>query len=274
MRRYLAALLAALPAALLAALLAAAGGGGSAAIAQPTVHARVADTQPAARATLGRNETFYVRIEYTSDDSVRLWARPFFHGKAAPAMANPSRSYIGSGSALGWFAFREAADVDEVRITAGGGTPYREWLVASYPVRLHWTTVATEPLPVAPWVAEMRAADRAAERAEMQRKMNEPMSPGDDALASGLIALVFASIIGGIVAPVLAFRKWRGGWRIAVAAPLALMGFVVVRAMIDTAVDPTSHNLWPLELGMFALLGLAITGGLALLRLIAGVNRG
>ncbi len=118
-----------------------------AAAAQRSVQVKVAATEPASEATLGRDQSFYVRIEYTSDEPVKLWARPFLRGTEAPAMSNPSREYVGSGYALGWFAFREPAEVDEIRIEAGGGKPYREWVVASYPVKLRWTADAAEPSP-------------------------------------------------------------------------------------------------------------------------------
>ncbi len=34
------------------------------------------DTQPFASSTLGRNESFYVRIEYATDEPLMLWVRP------------------------------------------------------------------------------------------------------------------------------------------------------------------------------------------------------
>jgi len=40
----------------------------------------------------------------------------------------------------------------------------------------------------------------------------------------------------------------RGGWRIAATVPAFVMAFVVGRIIVDTARDPTSHNLWPFEI--------------------------
>jgi len=59
--------------------------------------------------------------------------------------------------------------------------------------------------------------------------------------------------------------RWRGGWRLFAAVPAAVMAFVVLRIVIDTTRDPTSHNLWPFEIvmwggfscGCMLLLGLA-----------------
>ncbi len=250
------------------------GGGTGRAAAQPTVKAEVAATEPGMNATLGRDETFWVRIRYESDTPVRLWARPYFHGKEAPAASNPSRDYVGSGYALGWFSFREPAEVDEIRISAGGGRPYREWDLASYPVTLRWTGAAAAPRASAAWVAELRAADDSANRAEMDSIMNEPMTASDVTFMRGIMLVVLGGMLAGLIAPVVAYRKWTGGWRVAAGIPLLLMGFAVVRLIIDTAIDPTSHNLWPLELGMFSIAALVITGVLAIGRRVTGTYRG
>ncbi len=242
--------------------------------AQATVRAEVAETDPGTEATLGSGESFWVRIRYESDEPVKLWARPYFRGKEAPAASNPSVDHVGSGYALGWFSFREPAEVDEIRVSAGGGKPYREWMVASYPVKLRWTGAAAAPHESAPWVAELRAADEAVYRAASEKAMNEPVTAGDIALMRGLGLVVLGAMLGGIIAPIRAYRKWKGGWRIAAAAPLLLVLFSVARIIIDTSIDPTSHNLWPMELGMFSLGALVITGVLALGRRVIGAGRG
>jgi hypothetical protein len=244
------------------------------AAAQPTVKVEVVATEPGASATLGKSETFWVRIRYESDSPVKLWARPYFRGKEAPAASNPSRDYVGSGYALGWFSFREPAEVDEIRISAGGGKPYREWNLASYPVTLRWTGTAAAPHAPAAWVAELRAADDSANRAAMDSIMNEPVTASDITLMRGIMLVVFGGMLAGLIVPVVAYRRWTGGWRLAAAVPLLLMGFAVLRLIIDTAIDPTSHNLWPLELGMFSIAALVITGVLAIGRRVTGTGRG
>ena len=64
------------------------------------------------------------------------------------------------------------------------------------------------------------------------------------------------------------------GWRIAAAAPLLLVLFAMARIVLGTTTDPTSHNLWPFELGMCALAALVIVGVLALGRRLIGASRG
>jgi hypothetical protein len=246
----------------------------SSAAGQATVKAEIVETDPGADATLGRGETFWVRIHYESAEPVKLWARPYFRGEEAPAASNPSVDHVGSGYALGWFSFREPAEVDEIRVSAGGGKPYREWMVASYPAKLHWTSATAGRRESAAWVAQLRAADEAVRRATADSAMNEPVTAGDIALMRGLGLVVLAAVLGGIAAPIRAYRRWNGGWRMAAAAPLLLLCFAVVRIVIDTSIDPTSHNLWPMELGMFSLGALVITGVLALGRRVTGANRG
>lgn len=246
----------------------------SSAAGQTALKVEMVETDPGVQATLGKGQTFYVRIRYESDEPVKLWARPYFRGKEAPAASNPSVDHVGSGYALGWFSFNKPANVDEIRLSAGGGKPYREWEVARYPVTLRWTGAPAAPRERPQWVAELRAADEAVYRAAMDSAMNEPMSAGDLVLVQGLGLVVLAGMLAGIIAPIRAYRKWTGGWRVAAAAPLLLMIFAVGRIIIDVSIDPTSHNLWPMELGMFAIAALVITGVLALGRRVVGVGRG
>ena len=77
----------------------------------------------------------------------------------------------------------------------------------------------------------------AKQREAYEQRMSEPVSAGDTVLFSGFMLAVLALGIGGLVAPVWAVRRWQGGWRIAAAVPLAIMAFVVIRIVIDTARD-------------------------------------
>ena len=80
------------------------------------------------------------------------------------------------------------------------------------------------------------------------------------------------TLVAGIVLPLWSVWKWRGGWRIAAALPAAAMGFVVLRILIGTAVDPTSHNLWPFEILQVGVVGLVVIGVLAVVRRVRGVR--
>lgn len=74
--------------------------------------ASIVATQPAGDATLGRQESFWVRIEYNTNEAISLWARPYRSGaQVKKAMSNASLTYTGPGEALGWFALTEPSDV-------------------------------------------------------------------------------------------------------------------------------------------------------------------
>jgi hypothetical protein len=74
--------------------------------------------------------------------------------------------------------------------------------------------------------------------------------------------------IAAIALQVWAIRAWQGVWRWLAAAPLLLAGADLALILVSTAVDPTSHNLWPLELGTFLLIGPPVVGVLWLVRLV------
>ena len=162
-------------------------------VAQADSHATIEAMHPSADATLGRNGTFHVLIAYRSDEPISLWARPFRNGReVTQAMSNASARHEGTGQALGWFALTEPGSVDEIRIRAGGGDPYREWELARAAVALQWTGADVPDEARPRWVNELQAAEDARMRAEAQRRANEPVSGGDVAFMSGFMLFMFA----------------------------------------------------------------------------------
>ena len=235
--------------------------------------AGIVETQPSTSATLGHGQSFYVRIEYSTDEPVSLWARPFLNGKEVErAMSNASSAYLGSGEALGWFELIDAGAVDEIRIKAGGGKPYREWVLASQPVRLRWTQASAAPEPRAAWVDELITAEAARMHEDAQRRANEPVSVGGAALVSGFMLFMLVLLVAGIGIPLWSVWKWRGGWKIAAAIPAAVIAFVVLRILVDTARDPSSHNLWPFEIIIFGAVAVGIIGVLKIARRMMGMG--
>jgi len=232
------------------------------------VRARVVAIDPPSGATLGRDEAVYVRIQFESDEPVSLWARAYRGGKPVErgARFNASAKHAGAGDALGWFSFAGAAEVDEVRIRAGGGKPYREWDVASLPVRLSWTGRPAAPRNAEPWVAELKGRTEAAFRQAVSEQAAQPPSAGDNALVTGFMLTALGLLVGGLAGPAWALWKWRGAWRAAAAVPVAMMAFVVLRIVVDVARDPTSHNLWPFELLMWGAASVGIVCTLAAAR--------
>ena len=220
---------------------------------------QVLDTWPAGDAiTLGANQNFYLRLHYTSDQPVHIWAQPYFQGKPAHAGSNPSRTYpAGGGDALGWFFLMDRdAHVDEVRISAGDGATNRTPVVATYPVSIAGNGDPSAPGTEPPaWVASLGAADAAVSRAESQRAMDTPPAAGDIALFNGFMLAMTGICLLAFAGPVWGLWRGRGAWRLLAALPAAMMAVVVLRIAVDTARDPTSHNRWPFEI--------VIWGGLA-----------
>lgn len=83
---------------------------------------------------------------------------------------------------------------------------------------------------------------------------------------SGFMLAVLGVLAAALAWPAWALWKWRDGWHLAAAIPLLMMVVVVLRILIDTTRDPTSHSLWPLEILMFGTGSIAIMGVLAVIR--------
>jgi hypothetical protein len=84
--------------------------------------------------------------------------------------------------------------------------------------------------------------------------------------------LIFLLAGAVIIGPQLwAVIAWRGLWRWLAAAPLLLLAADLLLILVQTSIDPTSHNLWPLELAMIAFIGLPVVGVLWLVRRAANV---
>ena len=246
---------------------------GAPSIAHADSRARILDMHPGVSATLSPGDPFYVRIEYATDESINLWARPYLSGRPfKKAMSNASARYMGGGEALGWFALTEAGGIDEVRIIAGGGKPYREWELTRMPLQLRWTTANAATAPVPAWVEELKAVDSVRMREAAARAASEPASAAEITLFNGFMLLMLALAIAGVLVPLWSVWRWQGGWRIAAAVPAVVMAFVVLRIIVDTARDPTSHNLWPFEIVMFGGVSLAIIAVLKMARRLRGVE--
>jgi hypothetical protein len=225
--------------------------------------------------TLGSNQSFYLHLRYQTDQPVQIWARPYFHGKPAHAGSNPSRVYpAGSGEAIGWFfLFKPGTEVDEVRIAAGDGSLKGTPLVATYPVKVRGGDQPIGGQVTPDWVTRLRALDAAEQKADYQRRMSAPVSAGDRILFSGFMLGMLVIGVLGFAAPACGLWRWRGGWRIAAAVPAALMAFVVLRILLGTLFDPTSHNLWPFEILQAGALSVAIMIAVAVARKFTGANR-
>lgn len=234
----------------------------------------LATDPPGKTVTLGRNQNFYLRIAYDTDEPVNIWVRPTFRGQQVKAGTNTSVTYTGRGEALGWFFMMQPGDeVDQIDVRVGDGTVHGTRLAISYPVRIVAGSQPATGHREPSWVVDLKQQAEDARKAELERRQNEPQKPGDTLLFSGFMLLVFTVGIIGFGAPVRAMRRWQGGWRVAAAVPLVMLAFVVLRIVFGVARDPTSHNLWPFEILQVAALSVVIMLALLVARKLIGVDR-
>ena len=249
---------------------------GAADRAHATTSVELVATDPSGEViTLGSNQNFHLHLRYQSDQPVQIWARPYYRGEAANAGSNPSRVYAaGSGEALGWFfLFEPDARVDEVRISAGDGSLDGTPVVAVYPVQINGGDRAAAAEVGPEWVTRLSALDAAAQKADYERRMNAPVSAGDTLMATGFMLVMLAAGVLGLAPPAWGVWRWRGSWRIAATVPAVIMGFVVLRILVDTAADPTSHNLWPFEILMTGAFSVVFMAVVVAARKITGASR-
>lgn len=69
-------------------------------------------------------------------------------------------------------------------------------------------------------------------------------------------------------------RRWRGGWRLAAALPVAVVAGWAANFAADVARDSTSHNLFPLEILIGAVGGLLYLGIVMTMRAVIQVVAG
>lgn len=226
-------------------------------------------TEPASRTgTLGSGQTFYLRIAYATDSPVRIWARPYYDGREVNAGSNPSRVHEGEGEALCWFFFlgEPGQRVDEIRISAGDGSSSGTRELLRLPVHITAGTAAAPTTPEPAWLARLKAEEERLQREDYERRMSEPLTVGDGLFAVGFMLTVLAIGIGGLALPIRAMRRWEGGWRFVAALPALWVGFVVLRIVVGTALDSTSHNLWPFEILYASAASLVLLGAMAVAR--------
>lgn len=80
--------------------------------------------------------------------------------------------------------------------------------------------------------------------------------------------IVLGLAIGAIWLQVCAVKRWQGAWRWLAAAPLIVAGLDLLWIIASVSIDPTSHNLWPLELLLVIVCGTVAVGALWLLRMV------
>lgn len=199
--------------------------------------------------SLGLDQSWYVHLNYSSDQPVRIFVRPFTGGKEANAMSHAA--YLlpaGSGETLGWFAMREPGMVDEYRVSYTPKDSGQPIPLLSVPVKLQWKNGGTMTDTEQPeWIARINQQGEALWKAE---RANAPQT----SLFVGMLIgpMLFGIPLLALFLSVMAFKRWAGGWRYAGGLPLVLFGVWAVILIISVIRDPTSHNLWPFEMMIWA----------------------
>ncbi len=91
--------------------------------------------------------------------------------------------------------------------------------------------------------------------------------------ASMIMILILALFLGLLAVQACVFIRCRGVLRMVALLPLLALAFVLVRILVDTQADPTSHNLWPFEVGMWSFLSLVFLSVLFGVRAIIRLTR-
>ncbi len=81
-------------------------------------------------------------------------------------------------------------------------------------------------------------------------------------LALGIIAAAF-------YLPFYLYKKWEGKWKFVALLPLAFALGDLLFIIIDVSIDPASHNLWPFELVMASVFGIAAAAVVFVIRKIS-----
>lgn len=240
--------------AVLAMLLLATGPGASAQEGGEAVTVTVVELSPSREATLAAGESFFLHLRYSAGQPVRIWARPEWRGEPVREIfSHASPLHVGAGATLGWFAVsKPGLQVDAVRVTAvavrDGATVWSETVPVMLSIGGQGPARHAEPA----WAAPLRAADQAAIGRDARMASEQPSTMGEQALFVGTMVLGLAGILAGTLWPLWGLWRWSGLWRLAPLAPVAALGFVVARIVVDTLRDPTSHNLWPFEIALVA----------------------
>jgi hypothetical protein len=121
----------------------------------------IIETDPASGGILHANEALSVHFKYHSDEPLRFQAKGYLHGNEIEQSAayNPAPAYSAArfADAIAWIAYRDAIEIDELKIIIYS----QEWDVldkVSLPVQMQWngapTKMGRQP---AEWVQTLNA---------------------------------------------------------------------------------------------------------------------
>jgi hypothetical protein len=216
--------------------------------ASPQTTVSIVEVDPPDGDMLHGHDNVYVHTHYVSDVPIKIWVRPYSHGKEVPAYSNASFGYVaGEGEALGWFGCIKACDVDSIHIqvaTLDSGYPFMDQAV---PASYTWDALPGVQRQPAAWVKPLQDAEAVREKVAYKAQMDRPMDSRDYASILIFCLAILACISTCLVWPLWGVAHWRGKWRWLAAAPLVVFGIKTLGVAVDMSRDTTSHNLLPFE---------------------------
>ena len=237
----------------------------------------VLNTHPAPDANLTGRDSFYLQYRIETNEKVRVGIEAYARGAKLP-IGNSGQNHFEAGTHSGTAFFfvsqKEPVQVDEIRLPIWRETTHwqqpPDW-VASVPVallHLPGTPRSQAPLPdwVNAWIKDREMQRQAAGQAAQAKAAAEETWVENLLLRAFLIVIVFVLPLAALVLPVWAVWTWERPWKTHALIVCAVFLVKVGTVVWDVARDPTSHNLWPLEMMMWIVPLLLYLGGVWLWR--------
>lgn len=237
----------------------------------------VLNTHPAPDANLAGRDSFYLQYRIETPEKVRVGIEAYARGAKLP-IGNSGQNHFDAGTHSGTAFFfvsqKEPVRVDEIRLPIWRETTHwqqpPDWVVSVPVALLHLPASPRSQAPLPEWVnawnKEREMRRQSAARAAQAKAAAEETWVENLLLRAFLIVIVFVLPLAALALPAWAAWKWERPWRthalIACAIVLVKAGSVI----FDVARDPTSHNLWPLEMALWIVPLLAYLGAVWLWR--------
>lgn len=224
----------------------------------------VLETSPSSPATLGRHRTFYLRFRVDAPFPVVVALHPYERGvDVLRTMGNGGEPALPAGETTdaGFFFLlaKEPQHVDEVRIVVSRADDRRTQWTFPHPVDLTFDPTDASPAPPEPgWVNDWKVARDARFRAAAEASRAGPGGWLGWTVALLVIPILVLLPLAAVALPLYFLWRWRGPRRLLAALPLVVIGGKLATVWSDLAADPTSHNLWPLELLLWELPALGV----------------
>jgi hypothetical protein len=211
--------------------------------------------------TLPKWGTVYLDIAYTGDQPMRFQAKAYSRGELAArgqAMNGAVVHPAGTGNALVWVSFSQAAEIDQIHVTAYDEA-FKPVSILEVPFPARWTDTQVEKRSEPPaWVVGLREQEN-----ELAAAYQRAHPPEPDPIGDLVVTLMMFAVPGYFVVQAGSVFLMRGGWRRAALAPLVVMVPVAALTAFGLA---AGSNLAPIYLVFTAPLGFLYLAALIAVR--------